>query len=353
VHWIHVGRATCLKSCQLLAIDAQHLISLLKKHRLVQQFSHGYATEFYNSVCVAKPPHSIWPTDLGVPNCDFFDIVVSLPQDIRTAIGLHVLEGPSGLKQLRHEVLNGTSSLVPSNVGNPQRVVLVVAFHIERDDGRMLVQLGQREEHDPIIALCMLPGAKYSSDDGVDTVAKRVLDTKLAPLSANVDVVRSRRETSEYTSLRHGVHTKYVRTIFHASMCRPRTALWGSQNAMNKVPSVLRWKKTNSMDPSKWDVFTIDHSRRTTMYAWLTKDEFRQLGDRSCRQSELFLQQMLSAIWPEPECSPEQHVLSNSEAPSEMVVSAVSTSGDSWGTEIDMLHPAFAPPEQMETDVAW
>ena len=51
---------------------------------------------------------------------------------------------------------------------------------------------------------CTLPGGKYRPDDDVDEAAQRVLETKLAPLSGNFRVIRSRREEGENTSLRHG-----------------------------------------------------------------------------------------------------------------------------------------------------
>ena len=117
VHWTHVGRATSVHPCKILVVHAEPLIRNLKKHRLVQQFSRGYSNQFYKCVCASRPPLNKWPTDLFVANTDFSEMVVALPQDIRTAIGLHVLENRGEGDKLQNEVLQGTSSLVPTENG--------------------------------------------------------------------------------------------------------------------------------------------------------------------------------------------------------------------------------------------
>lgn len=299
VEWIHVGRAFSLTACQVLTVAAESLIRTLKKHRLVQQFSFAYSTEYHRRLCDAKPPFHTWPTDLSVPGTDFSEILFSIPQDIRSAMGLHVVT-PNLRQDLREEVLQGTSSMVPSGNGQPQRVVLVIAFHITRDDGRVLFQLGIREEEGGVFPSCTLPGGKYRPDDDVDEAAQRVLETKLAPLSGNLRVIRSRREEDENTSLRHGMLTKYVRTVYFASMYRPGMPLWrlahqAQHSLLSTVPHLLS-SSPKTFDTTQWDIFAIEHNQRTTVYAWLTQEEFRLLGARDQEIEDFLSELMLSLL---------------------------------------------------------
>jgi len=307
VHWTHVGRATSVHPCKILVVHAEPLIRNLKKHRLVQQFSRGYSNQFYKCVCASRPPLNKWPTDLFVANTDFSEMVVALPQDIRTAIGLHVLENRGEGDKLQNEVLQGTSSLVPTENGGAQRVVLVAVFHIQRDDGRVLVQLGFREAQG-MVPLCVLPGAKYRPDDGVDVAAQRVLRTKLGFLHGDVDVYQSRKKSDEYTSRRHGVHTKYVRTIFFARMRLPGTPLWriahrAHSSFFSNVSQVFYGARPRSYDVHQWDVFAHEDPMRTTVYGWLTPDEFKLFEEGTLQSDHILSNLMSSLIEPAPvEC---------------------------------------------------
>jgi len=295
VHWIHVGQAKCSIACQLLVVDSDHLLQTLKKHQLVQQLSHRYCIEFHKRVCAARPPLQTWPTDLCVPQADFQHIAVCLPKNVRAAIGLHVLTGPDMGYKLQQELLSGKASLVPGSDTRAQRIVYVIAFQMTREDGRVLVQLGTSERDDEEVRpTCQLPGGKYSPDVASDVAAQELLDTKMAPLSGNLDVVRSRREVDESTSHQHDMTTKYIRTVYFLNFRRvghrADRPLWKFMSIVHSVS-----KDTDIEDTSKWDMFTIEHNERTTWYAWLTSEEVQTLGVGSTK-SDKFLKELLTSM---------------------------------------------------------
>merc|ERR1712176_1609737 len=100
------------------------------------------------------------------------------------------------MDKLLEEVENGKSSVMVNGHGEVERVVSVVALHVEDDSGRLLVQLGKWEAN-KLNPACQLPGAKQERDELTFDAVRRVLETKVAPLAGLVEVVKAEREVSE------------------------------------------------------------------------------------------------------------------------------------------------------------
>jgi len=222
--WVHVGRAHAKNPCQLLMLPAARVLYVLKKHRLIQEITLDYCTQFHKRVTTAFPPHADWPTDLKVPHTEFPDIVMSMNSELQCAIGLDALMHvtwthiwglrhlPFPVDQLKEEVLEGRSIVVLDSRGEPERAVSVTALRIKHEDGvRMFVQLGTKDGSQ-IVARCELPGAKQEKEELPMQAVHRIIREKLNPMKGLLEIVGSELKTDQKESRRFRMRTKYLRT---------------------------------------------------------------------------------------------------------------------------------------------
>lgn len=227
-HWIHVGNAEASQASEILVVSAHGLPKVLHKHRILQDVIAEYGKKYHVCVTSARPPVA-WPNDLHVPGSDFEEIVLSMDHNSRIVIGLHALRSTPGsawshsaketARTLEQEVIEGRS-VVMNVTGEPYRVVSLVAFSIQRDTGEILVQLGTTTEQTKA-ASCKMPGGTVDVNELPLDAAHRVLWSKFGPIAHQVTITSSERKVTETDSKRWKLKSKYVRTMYHATVQGP------------------------------------------------------------------------------------------------------------------------------------
>merc|ERR1712176_515848 len=145
-----------------------------------------YGHKFHASIVAAVPPHASWPSDLKVPFTDIADLLQS--QDV--GIGLlrqaqmKGLDIPSAkIHKLEAEIKDGKCIVQLGHDNSLERVVAVVALHIENNDGLIFVQVGKFDAAGGVSVTCVLPGKKRGKGEFPHETIKRVIENDLAPLS--------------------------------------------------------------------------------------------------------------------------------------------------------------------------
>ena len=63
-HWVTMGTASALLACDVLVIQAEALLAVAAKSRIVWKLTEAYGQHYHARSVSAVPPHSDWPTDL-------------------------------------------------------------------------------------------------------------------------------------------------------------------------------------------------------------------------------------------------------------------------------------------------
>merc|ERR1712050_630444 len=100
--------------------------------------------------------------------------------------------------------------------GEVERIVLVVAIRIEREDQRLIAQLG-KWEGSQIIPACQLPGGKEERGELIVHSVKGLLE-RLGLVQSDVEIINVERKVEWTESKKYGVRTKYLRTVCHAEL---------------------------------------------------------------------------------------------------------------------------------------
>lgn len=307
--WIHVGKAEAETDCEMLSITAVGVIHALEMHLVVRDITLDYCRQFHRRLISAKPPDAPWPDDLQVPFTEYSDIVVSMTADIQVRIGLHALEHATSqveawswdrgrsvrkkVEKLRGEILQGKSTVMMNAQGQPERVVSVVALHVERKDGYVLVQLGRvRLEGSEAEPCCQLPGVKQEQGETCAEALRRILATKLAPLAGTLEQLRIEREVEWKLSREYGIQTKYLRTVCWS---RPKDELAVRGVVWEDAPGL-----PGSPRKSRREVLVLRDRGFKVFYCWLAPCEFSRLS-RGSQDAELVewlaaLQQQTAAV---------------------------------------------------------
>jgi len=227
-HWIHVGCAEATLPSEILVVSADGLAKVLLKHRILLEVIAEYGKKYHGRVTSARPPGA-WPTDLHVPYSDFEDIVMSMEHNSRMSIGLRALQPSQGAywsssvkeaaSELEKEVIEGRS-VVMNITGEPIRVVSLVAFKVQRENGDVLVQLGKATKQTKT-ASCKLPGGTVDMDELPREAADRVLQSKFGAIADQVVITSSDREEWFADSKRWKLRSKYIRTVCHSRVQEP------------------------------------------------------------------------------------------------------------------------------------
>jgi len=223
--WQHVGTASTLAPCQLMALDAERMVASLGTHRLIRDITQQYAQEFQRRLAAAVAP--FWPSDIHVPSTDFGSIVHSMDHQLQALIGLNSLKQLPWLfdsflgypsNNFLDEVMKGRCAVVVNCDDTVERIVRVAALRIVHKNGLVLTQLGHFEG-ESFTAACLLPGTKLERGETHQDGVARVLSARLNPLSDAVTITSSsEEEASKGESLKFRVKTRYYRTVCSAKL---------------------------------------------------------------------------------------------------------------------------------------
>lgn len=305
--WTHVGTMMAESTCQLMALHADGVLSLINKHRLIQEITLEYAQQFLRCVHSARPPTAAWPTDVTIPFTEFGDILLSMKPAGQVAVGLISLENAQksllaklsheNYEELKQEVLAHKSTLLLNSAEHLERVAAVTTLRVRRSDGRLFLQLGKLDGS-RVVASCQLPGAKPEADETPAETARRILNTKLTPLAECVELEECSREVQWRESKKYRMRTKYIRTVCNAMVVMPfsipgyRAATRVNSGGWYHIVSVA-----SASTLCKRDVFIIqsdpENAEKVSMFVWATEEEFSMLQRP---ESEQFLSTWLQSL---------------------------------------------------------
>jgi hypothetical protein len=90
--WYHVGRCEALSPSQVVCVNSVKIIDKLRgKKSNMTSLALEYAQRFHQRLVSAMPPHSQYPSDIGVPSTVFCEIVASLSKKTQICIGKDAL----------------------------------------------------------------------------------------------------------------------------------------------------------------------------------------------------------------------------------------------------------------------
>lgn len=253
VHWIHVGTATAFSACVLVNIDVDQFWRTMMNHLLIHHIATQYGALVHRCVVEAKPPRYV--TDLEVPGATTDEIFSEMDRRTRQLLSLHALRvasqsylwprrPPFSTAQIQRDILERGTLLVLEDKGELSRVVKLVAFHVEDDRGRLLVEIGEVEASGGVLADSQIPSVLLAPREAPEDVWQRFFEGPLTNIDIEVKYTRSvcDCQVEESSSTNHGVRMKYLRTVMFGklvgSMPTSGMCLHKPSNISNKMSSL-------------------------------------------------------------------------------------------------------------------
>jgi len=332
-HWVHVGGATARSPCQVLTMSGDTMMTLLAKHSrhaALADVITEYSRAFHRRLRGAHPPTGSWPNDLEVPDTDYSDLVLAMDHETQATISLQACEHlrraePGGhgrhpsnsapgenrrnstgnvkngaIPRLREEVSKGISCVMVNAEGQVERVVCVIALWLENEDGQVMVELGKKQDQEPIKAVGKLPGRKQEGGEQPEATLARLLARFHLELS-DVEPGRVAREVEWKPSADYGVRTKYIRAKHHMMLRDDLEIPCHSMEGVAKLrPASIHSVTSNpsmkslKSDWKKSDVYVIPNGEdKWAYYSWLDPARFAYLqtppGERELHHFIAFL----------------------------------------------------------------
>eukprot|EP00929_Paragymnodinium_shiwhaense_P118868 TRINITY_DN90769_c0_g1_i1.p1 TRINITY_DN90769_c0_g1~~TRINITY_DN90769_c0_g1_i1.p1 ORF type:complete len:1361 (-),score=356.81 TRINITY_DN90769_c0_g1_i1:263-4345(-) len=329
MNWTHTGWLESLDAAEVLTIRAEEFCKQMTRNALIAVVAVDYAKAFARHLAASRPHRH---TDLDGTLEEHGLIVLCVETETRYMMSMPLLEhlryqqtlGVLGilrgnkLAELENEVESGACTLVFDASGRVRRTVSVVVICLQREDGRILAQMGKMSFRDGSLsqARCQLPGTKAKSSEFPSDAFQRFANEALGPLMSDVCVENQEVERDEQASASYnGLRTSYNRTKFHARLdggqskkCHAsaevhlaRHAFLHSKRLQMDAGSRLRAILPESWSPKKRgsraalmqddiQVFTFTPTAHVqpdsvTLFAWLTQERYHYLStEREGRQ---------------------------------------------------------------------
>jgi len=289
VHWLHRGWLDATTPCEVLTLQAEPLIRILTAHSDFHQIVIDYSCSLLTSL-QQEPPQLL--TDLHMP-VSHQNIVVAMPLETRVLLSrsaMEVLESkhqwPSRLlkspcvQDLRTEIERGECDLMVDSSDRVLRVVTVVALRLSRFDGAVLWEIAQLTSGNCAVN-CQHPGSKVHVGENPKMAVERILAEKLAPLRDKISFRGHTMDVEDRVSKKYGVKSRYMRTLFKASLAEYDSAcmkvILRNDAAPSETRSTSSWgSELHLADSLEAFVFRGDLARKPrklAIYAWLTPEE--------------------------------------------------------------------------------
>lgn len=236
VHWLHRGWLEASTSCEILTVKAEPFIELcIGSHPELIKLSQDYSSAVFEAL---KRESRAELSDIHTP-VDHFCVLSAMPLESRIQLSwaaMTILQHkvqwsgklfhPDGLKELENEVEAGDCDLVLEPDESIFRLVTIAALRLERDDGRILTQIGKCIKGQTVVS-CTLPGTKLHVGELPGDAVRRLLNNKLRAFTDEVTLSSRIVDTQEKVSKKYGVPSRYMRTLFNAHILDPTTAADG------------------------------------------------------------------------------------------------------------------------------
>jgi hypothetical protein len=320
--WRHVGTAEVdtAPSCEVLRVGAKSLIRFMRAHRgAIGQVSWAYARSFHAllSAAVGNRKHkSHRPSDLRLPFTTD-EVISNLPAAARAFVGYVSLcelkttlksvqgwmaslsEGWPDVDRLREDVERGDSALVLSRGSRfgVQRVVTMVALHLCREDGRVLVAL-RRPDASEEGAEAKLPGLRQEEGEYPEQCYQRLLDNYVGVMAPGIVLDSTERQHHETMEENFGVSTRCIKVVFNARWEPPPAVeekVLSRRGSMDSRAPLSRQTSPGAAEPQS-NLLQTDEVFRLpggAMVAWFTPEELQRC---SAADGSTALGQWLSRI---------------------------------------------------------
>jgi len=216
--WTHVGKLEAETQVKVFKLSYEELASILEVLKMVSMVTRSYARSFYLRLTTACPPHSDWPTDLGLPFTSAADLLskdvgVGLLRAACTSGRISLM--PAESAQLEDEIRHETCALQQTERGELERLVAVHCINITRPNGDILVHLGSYHADRGLIdACCKLPGHKRPHGELPKAALERLLATPaLSHFSTGIKLLHVEHDVQVKEDRFPGIRSKYLRTV--------------------------------------------------------------------------------------------------------------------------------------------
>jgi len=225
--WFHVGTAEAATALEVLRVKPEEVISALKDcQKNLRLVTLEYSNAYHKRLVASRLEN---PTDLT--SIDYSELIGSMSQDMQIKVGVAAVDvaqdqhahrswrpvlnlaNTRGLDRLKEEIVKGKSTVLLNSRGELERFTMLVALKIQRQDGKILVQLLKAEsDQGESKPCCQLPGAKRTQGECVSDAANKVLLHKLPLLRGNPVHIQDTTKDEEKESNDYGVKTTYKKT---------------------------------------------------------------------------------------------------------------------------------------------
>jgi len=234
-HWLHRGWLDASKASELLTIQAQPLVAIFTSHPELIQFVQAYSHALLQAL---EGELAVNISDIHM-HMRHESVLAAMPLDARVSLSSAAFEllcgknqwsghvrRSQGVEELQAELKSGECDLMVDSSGEVCRSLTIVALCLQRsgdDDAAILVQIGKVIDGRRI-SKCQPPGTKVKIGENPRMAVERLIGTKLRALSGNVqldDRVSVNVDEDGRLSLKYGVPSKYLRTLFEGDLSDP------------------------------------------------------------------------------------------------------------------------------------
>mmetsp|Transcript_42896 Transcript_42896/g.98412 ORF Transcript_42896/g.98412 Transcript_42896/m.98412 type:complete len:1047 (-) Transcript_42896:51-3191(-) len=283
LEWIHVGYAVADTHCMLLKLSTSKVIAALEKNLAVWDLARQYAAYFLWTLTEVHNKTRLVTDLLQLP--ELADAVQAFARSTRLYVGQFAikmmqvaprttLKGQCNVQDLEAELLADKCSLSLAANMEILRLTSVVLLEVQRDDGRLLVEIGKFAEGQ-VHAVCRLPGSKHAPGEDPGAVLQRVVEQKLAPFDLQTDTASSHVCANVTKSHRYNLMTRYLQRVYTIEYAGDESNL--HPHLLTKVEKqASRVSGGAGKSLLFGDVYGLEGPDATYLYAWLLPSELER-----------------------------------------------------------------------------
>lgn len=262
LRWQYHGTAIASRPCELLSLSVQDFERVIKAYAevatLVEAFGRSLAAYLKRvpANCVTDLPLQKPPTSVERDT-----VMLLMPPDLRFLMSRPVLTELSvsnlswgsflrrkkGASDLEAEVEKGGCLLKMDGAKRVVRLVSVAVLRLKDMQGRELVHMGDVNPEAPPVPMCEYPATKARAGESPEEALHRLITKDLPLLAELVEVGTSEVVIQESDSNSYGLPTKYLRTVFHATLGQRETEFLGKVVDARRQPACKKLPYSKSM----------------------------------------------------------------------------------------------------------
>jgi len=203
--WTHVGTFRVSVQAEVLVISVDGIPSVLQQNVVLQEITVAYCRAYHARVIASFPPMSEFPTDLGVRDCDFEDILCEMDRNLVEAVGLQALRQAaaapshtsyeaalqglgkrSALVQLEADYKNKHCRLYLTGDDTVRCVAANVGLRVNNSSGHVLMHVANVSSNGKFHFHVSIPMARQVVGETSTDTALRLIEKRLHPFKASL-----------------------------------------------------------------------------------------------------------------------------------------------------------------------